>query len=137
MTLPTGATINFTWTTFADATGDRNRWLNTRVSGGGTWTYAPATGCGANCQTVTVTRPSGDQTVYTYTLNRGAWNTFVKTYTGGSSTGTLLMTVQKDWDLSLTGPGSRGYYVRLTSATTTMPDPAADSTRRTTLCHEA
>jgi len=68
--LPTGGTVNFTYTNFTDAThfrcpagfpctGYTNRWVNTVSYNGGTWTYTPATGCGNYCQTVTVSRPNG------------------------------------------------------------------------------
>ena len=103
MTLPTGETINFTHSNFSDAQGNRNRWLNTVTSGGGGTTYTAAT-CGANCNKSTVTRPNGDETVYTFALNNGAWNTLTKAYTGSAASGTLAMTAAYDYDTSLSDP---------------------------------
>jgi hypothetical protein len=94
VTFPTSGVMNFTYSNFTDANGNINRWVTGR-SDSGNWTFTPAVNCGTSCQTVTVTKPSGDQAVYTFTLSQGngAWNTNAKYYTG-SATGTPLMTVQ-------------------------------------------
>ncbi len=130
ITLPTGSIninppigqIIYTYANFADSYGNKNRWVNTRTVAGGTWTYAPAviSTCasgGTGCQQkVTVTRPSSDDTVYTFTLNNGAWNTQTDSYTGSSSGGgTLLRTVTTDYDFSNScpDPGCTGAaYIR-------------------------
>ncbi len=135
ITLPPGQII-YTYTNFADSYGNKNRWVNTRAAAGGTWTYAPAviSTCasgGVGCQQkVTVTRPSGDDTVYTFTLNNGAWNTQTDSYTGSSSGGgTLLRTVTTDYDLSnaCPDPGCTGAaYIRAIRSTTS--DPSAGGT---------
>ncbi len=99
--------------------------------------YAPPTvistcaSGGVGCQQkVTVTRPSGDDTVYTFTLNNGAWNTQTDSYTGSSSGGgTLLRTVTTDYDLSnaCPDPGCTGAaYIRAIRSTTS--DPSAGGT---------
>lgn len=81
MTLPTGGTINYTFNNFTDGLGNVGRWINTRVTpdSSSSWSYSPSliSSCPSgkvNCkQKVTVTAPSGDSQVYTFTLNGGAW----------------------------------------------------------------
>lgn len=79
VTLPTGGLITYTWTTYFDTFNNANRWLYTRTSGGGTWTYAPvnigAPNCDPGysyCQKVTVTKPSGDEIEYDFDTNSGS-----------------------------------------------------------------
>ena len=105
LTLPTGEVVQFTHANFTDAQGNRNRWVNTMTAGGGTRTFTPAT-CGTNCNKVTLNRPSGDETEYRFTLNNGAWLTQTKSYTGTVASGTLLLTVNHDYDTSLPNPVS-------------------------------
>jgi len=130
VTLPTGGQVTYGYTTFQDAYGNRNRWINSRVSGGGTWSYTPTviTTCGTTCtQKVTVTKPSADTAVYTFTLYNGAWRTTVQAYTGGS---TLLSTVSNSWDLN------HQTFVRLLTTTTTLPTPGGNNiTSQTTLTY--
>ena len=132
--LPSGETITFTYSIFTDALGSKNLWVNTVNMGGGTWTFAPAT-CGSNCNKTTVTRPSGDQTVYTFALDagaNGAWNTLTQNYTGSASSGTLALTVQNDYDTSLTNPVNGGSaFVRRTRTTTKWPGPSGDLVKKT------
>lgn len=42
ITLRTGGTVTYNWTNFSDSYGNVNRWVSSRVSGGGTWTYTPS-----------------------------------------------------------------------------------------------
>jgi RHS repeat-associated protein len=131
MTLPTGQTVQFTHANFTDAQGNRNRWISSMVDGGGTETFTPAT-CGTNCNKLTVTRPSGDETVYTFSLNGGAWNTLTKAYTGSAASGTLALTVQYDYDTSLGNPVAGGAgFVRRIRSTATVPGPAGDLVKKT------
>ncbi len=81
VTLPTGGQVSYGYTTFTDAYGvppnpyNTNRWVTSRTSGGGTWSYTPQVtvpACG-QCspqpqvaQQVTVTKPSGDYSVYKF-----------------------------------------------------------------------
>jgi RHS repeat-associated protein len=134
LTLPSGEVVTFTYTNFTDALGKKHRWLNTVNRSGGTWTYTPAT-CGTNCNKVTVTRPSGDQTVYTFTLDgggNGAWNTMTKSYTGSAASGTLALTMQRDYDTSLTNPLNGGSgFVRPIRTITTWPGPVGDLVKKT------
>jgi RHS repeat-associated protein len=125
VTLPTGGVINLGYSTYTDPNGSINRWVTSRsATGEGTFTYAPATGCGTGCETVTVTKPSGDQRVYTFSesLGVGAWNTQVKSYSGSASNGTLLMTVANAFQ-NFTTPSIFGLpaYTLPTSTTVTVP----------------
>jgi RHS repeat-associated protein len=129
ITLPTGGQVAYTHTTFSDAYGNKNRWVNTRAAGG-TWTYTPAviTSCGTSCsQKVTVTPPNQDEAVYTFTMNNGAWNSDTKVYTGSAASGTLLMTLLTDYDFSQ--PGSN--YIRMVRNTTTLPRPGGNISKKT------
>jgi RHS repeat-associated protein len=128
ITLPAGGTVDYTYTTFADAYGNKNRWVSTRTpSPGGQWSYAPAVV--SNCsqgtcqQQVTVTKPSpqSDVAVHTFSLNNGAWNSRTDFYTGSSA---LQMTLLTTYDFSNNCPpntcvGAR--YIRATENTTQVP----------------
>jgi RHS repeat-associated protein len=102
ITLPTGGVINYTHANFTDVNGNVNQWVSTRTSGGGEWTYAPAT-CGTGCQNMTVTRPSsirpsGDQTVHTFTMTAAVpMRTSVAYYTGLVSGNILLATITNNY----------------------------------------
>ena len=138
MTLRTGGQIQYGYTNFSDAYGNINRWLTTRIASG-TWTYTPqvlttcspgTTGCE---QQVTLTKPSGDQRVYTFTLNNGAWATQIQVYTGNAGTGTLLRTIAKDYDFSNACPISGCFgnaYIRLIRTTITDPIPGGSISRK-------
>jgi len=132
ITLPTGGTVNFTYQNFKDANGQTNRWIASRTQGSSTWTYLPQLNCGSKCQTLTVTGPAGDQTIYTFTLNLGfgAWLTDVKYYRG-AATGTPFLAVHTDYD-SLPADstlGSHAYVVPLTT-TATVPGPTGNLTKK-------
>lgn len=134
MTVRTGGTVNYTWTNFSDGYGNINRWLKTRKASG-TWTYSPSvvttcapgtTGCQ---QQVSLTKPSGDQTWYTFTLNNGAWNVRKKFFNGNSGTGTLLKTITNDFDFTNACPISGCFgnaYIRRIRMTTTDPIPSGN-----------
>jgi RHS repeat-associated protein len=136
VTLPTGGQITYGYETFKDAYASYTRWLNSRVSEGGTWSYTPAvvttctvgqTGCK---QTTTVTKPSGASVVTTFTLNNGAWPTQIQTY----SSGTLVSTVTNTFDFSNSCPllGCTGAaYVRLTGVLTSITSSAGSITKQT------
>jgi YD repeat-containing protein len=132
MTLPSGGTVNFTYSNFSDSfpyTGtfyanNTNRWLTGVSYGGGQWTYTPATGCGTNCQTVTVARPSGDHAVYTFDTSSGtaALNTSIQ-YFNGAASGNPSLTIQNVFEsypvnecFSWVSSGTSGSYQTLTTA---------------------
>jgi RHS repeat-associated protein len=104
MTLPTGGTVQYGYTNFTNSSGSQSRFLNSRTSGGGSWSYVPATGATGcqsgttNCQTVTATKPSGD--VQKYWFSNSVWNTQITFNTGSS---TLLKTVVTTRDFASTG----------------------------------
>lgn len=148
MTLPTGGSISYGYSVFSDAYGNKSNWLTSRVisgTGGGTWTYTPvvnstcSTSTSVNCQQQnTVHVPSGDETVYTFNLNGGPWNSLINTYTGTASSGTLLATVTNAWNYAISCPtyalcGDPGaYWVLQTTKTTTLPVPGGNINSATT-----
>lgn len=125
ITLPTGGTVTFGYTNFTDAYGNINRWVTSYTMGSGAWNYMPQvistcpTGT-QNCQQkVTVSKPSGDSTVYTFTMNGGAWPVQVQSF---NSSATLLLTQTHDYDFSNTCTGCNGAaYVTLTRETNSLP----------------
>jgi RHS repeat-associated protein len=134
--LPTGGQITFTYSNFKDAYGNTNRWVTGRSSSAGSWSYTPQviSTCGAgqqNCQqTVTATNPNGEYSVYTFTLNGGAWPVQVKRYNGS---GTLMLTSTKTYDLSQTCSGCTGAaYVRLTQQNDTLPSSGGTTLNKQT-----
>jgi YD repeat-containing protein len=143
VTLPTGGQITYGWTTFFDSYGNAARWVNSRTSAGGTWTYTPqvvstCTQTQVGCQQkVTVTKPFGDSTVYTFTLNNGAWPVQIQRFSGGS----LVATVAQTWDFSNSCPfsGCTGAaYIRRTVETTTLPITGGGNlTKQTTFGYDS
>lgn len=125
MTLRTGGTVTYGWANFSDSYGNVSRWINSRTSGGGTWTYSPSviTTCSfeqVGCQQkVTEVKPSGDEAVYTFTLNNGIWNTETDYYSGSS---TLLKKVTTNFDFSNSYcGGSVAAYIRPAQVNVFMP----------------
>jgi YD repeat-containing protein len=101
MTLPTLGQITYSWSPYTDSSGSKYVWINTRTTPDSStaWNYIPnvVTTCGSgqvNCQQMfTVQMPNGDKTVYTSTLNGGAWASQVQYY----NQTTLLSTVNQCW----------------------------------------
>src|SRR6266478_682217 len=144
MTLPTGGKVTYTWTTITDPYGSKHRWLSSRTSAGGTWTYSvknlstcsqSQVGCQ---QQVTATNPNGDYTIYTFTLDNGDWPVEVQRY---NATGTLMSTVITTYDFSVACPwsGCHGHaYVRRLSETVTYPVPGGTSiTKKTSYTYDS
>ncbi|GGG75787.1 RHS repeat-associated core domain-containing protein [Edaphobacter dinghuensis] len=107
VTLPTGGVITYGWGNYFDSYQNENRWLTSRTVGNNpamTFTPSVITQCssgGTGCQEqMVVHKPSGDETVYTLTLNNGAWNTNTTAYTGSHLSGTPLMNVVNTYDFS-------------------------------------
>ncbi|HKV28028.1 MAG TPA: hypothetical protein VJN90_07130, partial [Candidatus Acidoferrales bacterium] len=143
MTLPTGGTVSYGYTTFSDSYSNKMEWLSSRTGAGGTWSYFPqvVSTCSSTqvgCQQkVTVTKPSGDSTVYTFTLNNGAWPVQVQSY---DSSGALLSTVTNIYDTSNSCPfsGCHGAsYIRLLTTQTTMPTPGGNVTKQTQYTYDS
>jgi RHS repeat-associated protein len=139
MTMPTGATISYSYSNFTDATGNVYRWLTGRTTPD-SWTYSPSllstcsTGYVDCQQQYTVTKPSGDQTIYTFTLNGGAWPTQVQ-YNDHVS-GLLATTIQCFSFVSFSNgncsygptPGSAATNVTKSGMTTTYPGTNINTT---------
>jgi RHS repeat-associated protein len=145
ITLPTGGTVTYAWTTFSDSTGSNYRWVLTRaVSPGGTWTYAQTKNVpcpssapsGSTCQSVEVYRPSTDDAIYTFVLNNGGWNAETQYYASGGST--LLETVLNTYDFSQTCQGCTGpAYIRKVTAQSQLPSAGgATVTNQTTYTYD-
>jgi RHS repeat-associated protein len=136
MTLPTGAMISFTHTNTTGLYGGVNRHVSSVVVDGGTTTYTAAA-CGTNCNKMTVHQPNGDETEYRFNINRGAWLTQTKTYTGSVASGTLHQTVNVDYDSSSTSSalGSTA-FTRPIRTTATLPGPGSDLIKKSELVWE-
>ena len=60
-----------------------------------------------------------------------AWNTQTKSYTGTAASGTLLLTMDRAYDASLSNPVSGGIgFVTPTQMTTTLPGPGVDLVKK-------
>ncbi len=139
MTLPTGGQVTYSYEVYSDSYGNKSDWLVGRTSAYGSWGYWPAvistckSGSVGCQQQVTVYKPSGNRTAYTFTLNNGAWPVEVQNYSAG---GELLSTVNNTYDFSqscplyqCTGAG----YIRMTDTTTTMYPQSGAMTKKTHL----
>jgi len=137
MTIPTGGVVSYTYTNFTDAFGGVNRWIQLRsISGGGNWIYSPSvvTSCAqgqVGCQQkVTVAKPSGDNSVYTFTMNNGAWMSQRQDYTGVVSAPNLISTTSQTWDFSQScapTPCTGASNIRVLTTTKTLPTPGSSS----------
>ncbi|MHB8527434.1 MAG: RHS repeat domain-containing protein [Candidatus Acidiferrales bacterium] len=147
LTLPTGGTVSYGYETFSDSYGSRSRWLNSRTSAGGTWSYTPqvistCSSTQVGCQEeVTVAKPSGTSTVYTFTLNNGAWPTEIQ---NSDSSGSLLSTITNTYDFSVGCPFNYSFspcygagYVRLLTTQTSLPTPGGNISKKTQLSYDS
>jgi RHS repeat-associated protein len=138
VTLPSGAQIKYTYANFADSefmTGmgiykHITRGVSQRITPDGTWKFTPAvllqctgsmtSGCK---QQQTVTKPSGDSTIYKFVIYQNTLGTntfaFEADYYSGSSN--LLLTQLQTW-----------YYSRLIASTIQLPIPGGGTLNRTT-----
>src|SRR5207247_6085976 len=134
---------------FKDAYQNNIRWLSSRTSAGSTWTYTPKVlvNCTGNnlvppayvgcTQQTTVQKPSGATTVYTFTLNNGAWPTTIATK---DRSGALLSQVDNTWDFGqscvlLNCHGAS--YIRLLTEKTTVPRPGGNLVTQTTYSYDS
>ncbi len=131
ITLPTGGTINYTYTTIKfDPSGvaSWSRWVASRTvnandgTGPHTWTYAYAN-VGQTAPTTTVTDPLGNNTVHTFSQVDGYRETETQIYQLIGGVQTLQKTVQTAYALL---NGGSAYYPNITalpkSVTTTWPN---------------
>lgn len=104
MTLPTGGVVGFGWTNYQDSYQNVNRWIASSTVDSYTTKYTPTviTQCSSNgtgCkEQVNVHRPSGDETVYTLTLNNGAWDTNTTVYAGAASANQAKLATVNTYD---------------------------------------
>jgi len=125
---PTGGTSNFGYTTYEDLNSQRNRWITSyQPSLGGSWTFTPqlvqpcADSSNSCQQQLTKTAPSGDDTVYQFLINHGAWKSYESDYSGSSvSGGTLLKQENTQYNFRGTSTSST-LYVNNVQTTTTIP----------------
>lgn len=141
MTMPTGGTVTYTYSNFNDALGSASRWLTSKYSYSGYWSYTPTVTGGAS-QNVTVVKPDYSQELVSFTVDQsgGAWPTQTLSYdTDGA---TLLSTVKNTWDLSIACTlnvcGGRGHQdVRKVSTSTTLPIPGGSITKQTIYAYDS
>jgi len=104
-----GSDVSFAWSNFFDSYQNVNRWVTTLTGPSGYTTFAPKvlTQCTTSgstevgCQEqIAVTRATNDATVYTLTLNNGAWNTQTDHYSGSSTSGTKKMTTVTNYNFT-------------------------------------
>lgn len=142
MTLPTGGTITYGYTTFSDSYSNKTQWFSSRTSQAGTWTYTPQviSTCSSSqvgCQQkVTVDNPNGGSTIYTFTLNNGAWPVQVESYSGGN----LISTATNTYDTShacLYSGCIGAAYIRLTNTQTTLTVPGGSITKQTSYSYDS
>jgi len=140
ITLPTGGQITYGYSNFTDAFNNIGRWATSRVSGGGTWGYTPSVvqSCvseSPSCQQqVTVTAPSGDNSVYSFVLDNGGWNSQIQSYSGAVSPSNLLATSTAGWNFSNPCQGSSctgNQNVQVLTQTLTLPVPGGTSISQT------
>jgi RHS repeat-associated protein len=139
MTLPSGGTDTYGWNVISDPYSNKHLWLGSRQSGGNTTAYShfnlsTCSSSQVNCQQQTlIARPTGDHTLYTFTLNNGSWPVQVQYNWGGTD----VTTVNTTYDFSVACPWSGCHgaaYVRKLSETTTVPVPnsVGNVTKKTT-----
>jgi RHS repeat-associated protein len=140
ITLPTGGQVTYGYTNFSDSGGNHNEWLSSYTAGGGTWSLSPSVSgtCPSGyvgCQQVTMQKPSGDNVVYTFGINNGAWFGQAQYYTGAISSANLAKTVSDSWNLAnpcQPSPCSGSQTIQKLSETVAVPVPGGTSLNRTT-----
>jgi RHS repeat-associated protein len=171
MTLPTGAQITYGYSTFGGVSWENNnnqypsRWLTSKASSAGTWTFDPVVTAGAGpnevvclpnsglyvgCMNVQVSRPDGSFEITSFIVDPvgGSWPQVIQSK---DSSGTLLSTVNNTWDFSnsctlslcygeFSGNPPFHYYgyqdVRKLSTSTTIPVPGGNITKQTTYTYD-
>lgn len=121
MTLTTGGTITYDYTTFVDGIGNHSRWLSKKTAGSNVWEYTPLS-IDSSSQKVTVKDCLSNTMIYNFSLDNGAWMSSVTYH--DNVLGDLLTTTS-NWDMSNSCPSSsncRGAaFVRKLSSTTLFP----------------
>lgn len=139
MTLPSGVQVTYGWSTIYDmVSSDRNRWLISRTTPDGIWSYTPSNTCASACGTEeidqTVTQPDGNQIFYRF-YPRGSHEAYgtaanmpmeVDYYAGTKATGTLLKQNQINYGLGNALP---------TTYWTTLPNGGTNAVSKTDLSY--
>lgn len=125
MYVPSGGIYEYGYQNFIDAYGNYTHWLNSySLSTGGSWSFTPlvTSGCPTSCtQQLTKTGPSGEHTVYGFSLNSaGAWNTSASYYDTTANGGGILQSVSTAYNFSNLP------YVVPQSSTLTLPIPGGN-----------
>lgn len=130
MTLPTQATVDFGYSVFQDALGNKNHWITSYLAAGGSWSYTPnGVNTSQKTQNVLVEEPSGNYKTYSFSLNNGAWKNQV-VYTSG-------LTIADSWTSSscVTPPGapacSGNTNFQMQSETVSVPSSSGNINRTT------
>lgn len=123
LTLPSQGSVTYTYLNYSDAFGNTNRWLYTRASGGGTWTYSPArlSSCNSGysyCQKLVVTKPGGNTVQYSFETNAGSNGSWLASTTYFKSGTTEVRFVTTTWT-------STSDYAKTLTQTTQMTDGGA------------
>jgi RHS repeat-associated protein len=135
---PTGGQVTYGYTTFSDSYSNRSRWLSSRTSAGGVWSYTPqvistCSSTQVGCQEKeTISKPDGSYAVNTFTLDNGAWLTQTQQYDNQSN---LMATTATTWDFSNACVllGCHGHnFIREVSETATVPIPGGTSVTKKT-----
>ena len=125
MTLPTGGTVYYSW-------GSNSV---THTTGSDSWSYSIATG--TNQLTGTLTKPNGDHTVYTFSVNQGNWPTQIDYYNGSVDSSHLLASLSQSYNFSACAFGSCT-NVEKTSSTTSLPGAGSTTLKQTThYCYDS
>ncbi len=138
--LPTGGTVTYGWSNYKDSYQNVNRWISQSTIDGYTTQYTPSvitqcSGNGTGCQeTVNVHRPSGDETVYTMTLNNGAWDTNTTVYQGAASANQPKSATVNTYDFSHTCASvvcNGAEYITKAYQTDSLPDAGLSTQTQT------
>jgi len=143
MTLPTGGEVDYVYTTFSDAYSYKSRWLTFKSGSGGSWTYTPqvistCTLSQVGCQQkLTVKKPTGESSVYTFTLDNGAWLAQTQQL---DPAGNLMATVANTWDFTnacvLLGCHGHNFISMLTQTFTVPVSGGGSLTKKTAYSYD-
>jgi RHS repeat-associated protein len=140
MTLPTGGVVRYGWTNYQDSYQNVQHWVGSSTIDNYTTTYTPAvlsqcSSSGTGCQEqVNVHRPSGDETVYTLTLDNGAWDTDTTVYAGAASRNQRKLQNVTTYDFTHACNNvicSGAQYITKATETQTLPDVGLSSQTQT------
>lgn len=154
MALPSGDTVTYGYTNFKDFNGAVSRWLTSKSSSKGYWSYNPAgiyglstsnpcaPGYNVSCLQTAIYRPDGSSEIVGWLLDAagGAQAYQIRDFDRDGTT--LLSTINNTWDLthpcSLGDCNGKGFQnVHLLKKTETFPIPGGSLTKQTTYTYDA